>query len=218
MTDTTRPAANSPHPTTEVRSLAIVVPPNTAGDAVMEALWGNVNFNLTATALQRRLDRMDAYKRERSKTFGAAAREAVKNLKAHSTEAPWQRFLEAQSRLRTAMKAQSGYDHADIEVVLQFGSEGPRLYLAAEAAAAAKKREMERINDKMAKVAAALRTHLRKGPGGHDVEEEAIQTTIPGVIDGAPEPWMDEETRQVTYDKVTRVLVDVERFCKAGSR
>lgn len=217
MSEPSPPAANTPHPPTEVRSLAIVVPPNTAGDAVMEALWGNVNFNLTATAIQRRLDRMDTYKRERSKTFGAAARGAVKEMKVHATGEPWQRFLEAQTRLRKAMKAKEELDQADIDVVMRYGATSSRLYAAAEEAAKAKKDEMERIHAKIDKVQAALRSHLRKGPGGHDVEEEAIQTTIPGVIDGAPEPWMDEETRQVTYDTLTSELRVIDRDLAAAS-
>lgn len=219
MSEPSPPAANTPHPPTEVRSLAIVVPPNTAGDAVMEALWGNVNFNLTATAIQRRLDRMDTYKRERSKTFGAAARGAVKEMKVHATGEPWQRFLEAQTRLRKAMKAKEELDQADIDVVMRYGATSSRLYAAAEQAAKAKKDEMERIHAKIDKVQAALRSHLRKGPGGHDVEEEALQSPLPGFEDSAkpPEPWMDEQTRQVTYDTLASELRVIDRDLAAAN-
>lgn len=222
MSDPTPPpAANTPHPVAEVRSLAIVVPPHTAPDAVMEALWGNVNFNLTATALQRRLDRMETYKRERAKTFGAAARAAVKAMKLHATGDPYQRFLEAQTRLRAEMKAEAPeYDKADIKLVLDYGSASSRLYNAAEDAAKAKKDESERINDKIAKVAGALRKHLRMGPGGHDVEEEALQAPLPGMDAEVAKPvdaWMDEETRQVTYDTLHSELRVIDRDLAAAT-
>lgn len=206
-----------PAPAPEVRSLALVVSRDATDAALGEALWANRNFNLTATALQRRLDRLGQYKGERGKVFGARARNAVKALKEHTTGGPYQRYLVACSQIRDAMTAGGPLPAAVVDCVLDFGKSSSRLYIAAEDAANEKKAEMRRLTDKIDTVQAALKKHLRQGPGGHDVDEESAQTTLPGVEQPAAEPWMDAQTRQVTFDTLHSEIRVIDRDLTAAT-
>ena len=210
-----------PHPTitalVPTRTIGLLADEGDIELSLLEKLRASEQYILVGCAFQRRLDKLANYKGERNKVFNAEVRRTAKAWKEHVRGEAAERFKAADADVRRGLLTDT-VDKTAVQVVLTYTETMRRMWDACEAAVKAKKDEQIRLNDKIASVEAALRRHMRMGPGGRDLDEEPSQTTIPGTDEAQPaaEQWMDAATRQVTLDTLTSELRVIDRDLEAA--
>ena len=209
----TAPPADPPEsPSAHLHVVGLVTDRAQVDEALLAAFYAQRNFNLTSTALQRRMDRLKIYIEGRSKVLGAEVKRTAKEYDVHRLGEAWTSYQLAADEVRRTIKAGEDLPLAALNEVLAFAPAGLRLYDAHKAAVKKKKDELDGLRGKLSSVEAALAKLLRHGIGARQGDAEAPQPTLPG-LDTEPsavQPWLDEGSRQAVFDTLSKEMRLIE--------